>query len=113
MEWPFILRMDLPVGGYEKCFHIRLRTDAENIIPTASRSFKVLMMTDTCILCKDLVDGRYTTVIRDEKVNNTINAQVCSYCYTRLLKSHYNKGPFMITRFLAWARERKDRARYI
>lgn len=70
-------------------------------------------MTETCILCKDLVDGRYTASIKDGKADNTINAQVCSYCYARLLKSHYNQGPFMITRFLAWVRERKDRARYM
>lgn len=70
-------------------------------------------MTETCILCKDLVNRRYKVVIKDEKVNNTFKAQVCRYCYNRLMKSHYNEGPFKITRFWAWAKERKDKLRYI
>ncbi len=70
-------------------------------------------MTETCILCKDLVNGRYTVTVEDMEAINTVRGQVCRYCYNRLLKSHYNKGPFRITRFWAWARERKDRLRYL
>lgn len=70
-------------------------------------------MTETCILCKDLVDGRYTVALADNKTRSTIDAKVCRYCYNRLVKSHYNQGPFRIMRFFAWVRERKDRLRYM
>jgi hypothetical protein len=69
-------------------------------------------MSQTCILCKDSADGRYEIVIKDNRAGNTTKAHVCRYCYNRLLKSHYGHGPFKITRFWAWARERKDRMRY-
>ncbi|MFH1294927.1 MAG: hypothetical protein ABIH90_03245 [Candidatus Aenigmatarchaeota archaeon] len=69
-------------------------------------------MSKTCILCKDFVDGRYKMDIADVKVDNTIKAEVCRYCYNRLMKSHYNEGHFKITRFWAWVRERKDKCRY-
>lgn len=70
-------------------------------------------MSDTCILCKDFVDGRYMVEINDTRADNKTNACVCRYCYNRLIDSHYNKGHFKITRFFAWARERKDKCRYM
>lgn len=61
---------------------------------------------DYCILCKELVDGRYTVEIKDKKMGSGIKACVCRYCFHNFLKSQQNSGFFNISRFSNWAREK-------
>jgi hypothetical protein len=61
---------------------------------------------DYCILCKELVDGRYVVDITDKKVGNSVRASVCRYCFNKFLESSQNAGFFNISRFANWTKEK-------
>lgn len=66
-----------------------------------------------CLLCKEMTDDRYVIKVKDNKTGQPIRGSVCRYCYNKFIDSKNDKGFFKINRFRAWAREKKDRMRYI
>ncbi len=63
-----------------------------------------------CIVCKEIVKGRYNLSVRDSKHCIGIDAHICKDCFNRFLSSHANEGMFKVSRFLGWAKN-KDRIR--
>ncbi|MBI4173726.1 MAG: hypothetical protein HY519_03325 [Candidatus Aenigmarchaeota archaeon] len=68
---------------------------------------------DYCLLCKDKVEGQYPLEVKDVDSSTSVKGFVCRYCFHKFIESHENEGTFKLSRFIAWARERKDRMRAI
>ena len=66
---------------------------------------------DYCLLCKEKVDGQYPLEVKDHESQTSVNGFVCRYCFHKFIESHGNEGMFKLSRFFAWAREKKDRMR--
>ena len=64
-----------------------------------------------CVICKEKTEKRYKIMVEDTLQKNGFENYICRECFNTLLKSHYNKGIFKISRLIGWIR-RKDRWRY-
>ena len=60
------------------------------------------MVTDYCIICKELARGRYRVMVTDKRTNNALSGFICRGCYLKFIKSHNNEGLFGIYRFRSW-----------
>ena len=66
-----------------------------------------------CIICKELVKGRYTIKVTDQKVNVKVESHICKDCWNNMISSHNDEGFFKISRLLAWSKGKKDSIRYL
>jgi len=66
-----------------------------------------------CIICKDVVDGRYIIRVKDTESGVLIKNYLCTSCFNTMFRSHGNEGFFKLSRLYAWLKKgKKDVKRY-
>jgi hypothetical protein len=65
-----------------------------------------------CLICKEVVDERYTATVKDTRLDNSVEGFVCRECFNTFIKSLHNEGYFKIYRFVSWMKGKKDKMRY-
>ncbi|MFQ5647795.1 MAG: hypothetical protein ACE5FW_01030 [Candidatus Aenigmatarchaeota archaeon] len=66
-----------------------------------------------CLICKELVNNRYSIKVMDEHVKVRVDSHVCRDCWNNLLASHNDEGFFKISKLLAWTKGKKDSVRHL
>jgi len=68
-----------------------------------------------CVICKELVTGRFELVARDARANLDTHAKLCDYCYDNFISSANNEGKtFKAARVRSWLKHwKKDKFRNI
>jgi len=62
-----------------------------------------------CIICKEIVNPRYSIIVSDKESSIEIKDNVCASCYEKLFESHNNQGFFKVSKMFSWLRKgRKD-----
>ena len=64
-----------------------------------------------CVICKEIVDDRYTLKVCDSRISNCIQGYVCRHCYNKFIESEGHSGRFMLSRLTAWAKHKRDSIR--
>lgn len=65
-----------------------------------------------CIICKEIVKERFKVEVKDSHAGEGFIGDLCKFCFDRFGASSRNEGTFKLTRFMGWARGKKDRMRF-
>ena len=60
---------------------------------------------ETCLICKELVDERYTLETKNTEVNTTVQGFVCRFCFNKFVDSAHGNGYFSVVRMKNWLRK--------
>lgn len=61
-----------------------------------------------CLVCKEIVDTRFTINVNDTSDRTSVAGHVCRRCWERFVASYHNEGPFKASQFFAWIKEKKE-----
>lgn len=65
-----------------------------------------------CLVCKEIVNDRYTIKVDDTSHLTSVDGHVCRRCWDRFVASYHNEGPFKASQFFAWIKEKKEMWRH-
>ena len=66
-----------------------------------------------CLICKEIVGERFPLEANDTEAEAEIKGHLCKYCFDKFAASSRNEGSFQLSKFMGWARSKRDRMRFI